>query len=72
MFAESKPGTYALTEEEVGTRFAVVSFRHSSMSRTRTTSSTRRTGRHPGQWRWQGPYEAPDWDLDTLGWPARR
>ncbi|WP_282150759.1 DUF1254 domain-containing protein [Ruegeria atlantica] len=69
MFAEAKPGTYRLTEDEVGTRFAFVAFRtfvdvtnpddiakaHAAQDAITTSGGGK------------GPYEAPDWNLDNLG-----
>jgi hypothetical protein len=68
MFAEAKPGTYTLTEEEVGTRFASVSFRtfvdvsdpddiekaHAAQDAIEVSGGG------------EGPFETPDWDLKAL------
>jgi hypothetical protein len=68
MFVESKPGTYELTEDEVGTRFAFVSIRtfiditdpddlarvHAAQDAITLTGGG------------EGPFEAPDWDTDDL------
>ncbi len=68
MFVEAKPGTYELTEEEVGTRFAQVSVRtfvdindpddlakaHAAQDAIALTGGG------------DGPFEAPDWNTDKL------
>ena len=68
MFVEAKPGTYELTEEEVGTRFAQVSVRtfvdindpddlakaHAAQDAIELTGGG------------DGPFEAPDWNTDKL------
>lgn len=72
-FVEASPGTYALTEDDVGTRFALLLFRtfvdvadpddlaaaHAAQDGVAVTNGG------------EGPFEAPDWDLDTLA-AARR
>jgi len=69
LFAEAKPGTYTLTEDEVGTRFAFVAFRtfadvgnpddiaeaHAVQDAIQVSGGG------------SGPFEAPDWDLESLG-----
>ncbi|MEY8099665.1 DUF1254 domain-containing protein [Falsihalocynthiibacter sp. S25ZX9] len=68
LFAEAKPGTYTLTEEGVGTRFAVVSFR----TFADITDSDDIAKAHAAQdaiemsGGGKGPFEAPDWNLDDL------
>ena len=68
MFVEAKPGTYELTENEVGTRFAYVTFRtfvdildpddlakaHAAQDAIKLTGGG------------EGPFEAPDWNTDKL------
>lgn len=68
MFVESKPGTYKLTEEKVGTRFALLTIRtfynagdpddlakaHAAQDKIKFSGGGR------------GPFEAPNWDLDDL------
>jgi len=68
MFVESKPGTYRLTEDEVGTRFALVTVRtfadvtqpadidkaHAAQDALRISGGGK------------GPFEAPDWNLEKL------
>jgi hypothetical protein len=68
MFVEAKPGTYALTEEEVGTRFAYVTIRtfidildpddlakaHAAQDAIELTGGG------------DGPFVAPDWNTDKL------
>lgn len=67
-FAEASPGTYELTEKEVGTRFALLLFRtfvdaadaadlpqaHAAQDGITVTGGG------------EGPFEAPDWDLESL------
>jgi hypothetical protein len=69
LFAESEPGTYQLTEDEVGTRFASVTFRtfvdvsdpddiakaHAAQDAIKVSGGGK------------GPFETPDWDLEALG-----
>ena len=68
MFVEAKPGTYELTEETVGTRFAFVTIRtfvdildpddlaqaHAAQDAIELTGGG------------DGPFEAPDWNTDDL------
>ena len=68
MFVESKPGTYELTEESVGTRFALVSIRtfynagdpddlaraHAAQDKIEISGGG------------DGPFEAPNWDTEQL------
>ena len=69
MFAEAQPGTYTLTEDEVGTRFALVVFR----TFADVTDPDDIAKAHAAQdvimvsGGGKGPYEAPDWNLDNLG-----
>ena len=67
-FVESLPGTFELTEEEVGTRFAMLLFRtfvdaadpddlaaaHAAQGGITLTGGGK------------GPFDAPDWDLESL------
>ncbi len=67
-FAEAEPGTYQLTEDDVGTRFAMVTFRtfldvlnpddiaaaHAAQDAIEISGGG------------DGPYVTPDWDLDDL------
>lgn len=68
MFAESQPGTYKLTEDNVGTRFALVSFR----TFVDVTDADDIAKAHAAQddiallGGGTGPFEAPDWDQDDL------
>jgi hypothetical protein len=69
LFSEAQPGTYQLTEEMVGTRFAFVAFRtfadvsnpddikaaHAAQDAIAVSGGA------------SGPFEAPDWDLQSLG-----
>ncbi|MBK0398549.1 DUF1214 domain-containing protein [Limibaculum sp. M0105] len=67
-FVEASPGTYTLTEEDVGTRFAMILFRtfvDAAASDDLAAAHAAQdgiavTGGGPG------PFEAPDWDLDSL------
>jgi hypothetical protein len=69
MFVEASPGTYRLTEEEVGTRFAAVAFR----TFVDTTSPDEVKAAHAAQdgisvsGGGSGPFEAPDWNEAQLG-----
>ena len=68
MFVESKPGTYNLTEDSAGTRFAYVIIRtfynagdpddlpkaHAAQDKIKLTGGG------------AGPFEAPNWDMDQL------
>jgi hypothetical protein len=68
MFVESKPGTYELTEDQVGTRFALVTVRtfydagdpndlpkaHTAQDKLEISGGG------------DGPFEAPDWDTEQL------
>ncbi|MDE0589402.1 DUF1254 domain-containing protein [Halocynthiibacter sp. C4] len=68
MLSEATPGTYELTEENVGMRFAIVAFRtfvdvtdpediataHAAQDAISVTGGG------------TGPFEAPDWNLDQL------
>jgi hypothetical protein len=68
MLAEAVPGTYALTEENVGTRFALVLFRtfvnandHDDLADAHAAQDgIKLVGGGAG------PFEAPDWDLESL------
>lgn len=68
MSAEAQPGTYKLTEEEVGTRFAMVTFR--TFADVTDTDDIAKA--HAAQdaivtsGGGKGPFEAPDWNLDDL------
>ena len=67
-FAESAPGSYELTEEEVGTRFAMLLFR----TFVDVSDPDDLAKAHEAQdgimleGGGDGPFEAPDWDLKTL------
>ena len=68
MFVESKPGTYTLNEDSVGTRFAMVSVRtfcdaadpddlakaHAAQDKIEISGGG------------EGPFEAPNWDTEQL------
>ncbi|WP_026379606.1 DUF1214 domain-containing protein [Afifella pfennigii] len=67
-FVEATPGTYELTEEEVGTRFAMLLFRTfldvadpddlAAAHAAQDGIEVRGGG--------EGPFETPDWDLESL------
>jgi len=69
MLVESQPGTYALSEEDVGTRFALVTVR----TLVDITDPDDVAAVHAIQDKitisggGSGPFEAPEWDLDDLG-----
>ena len=68
MFVETKPGTYDLTEENVGTRFAAVTIR--TFADPKDSDDLLKA--HEAQDAIQvegggkGPFEAPDWDQEAL------
>jgi hypothetical protein len=68
MFVESKPGTYDLTEENVGTRFALVGIR--TFADPKDPDDLKKA--HEAQdaikveGGGKGPFEAPDWDQEAL------
>lgn len=68
MFSEAQPGVYRLSEDDVGTRFAMVTFR----TFADVTDPDDIAKAHAAQdgivmsGGGKGPYEAPDWDLDDL------
>ena len=68
MFVKARPGTYELTEETVGTRFAAVTFR----TFVDTTDPEDIEAAHAAQdaikvsGGGNGPFEAPDWDTEQL------
>lgn len=68
MFVESKPGTYKLTEDEVGTRFALVTIR----TFYNAGDPDDLAAAHAAQDKIElsggggGPFEAPDWNTDDL------
>lgn len=68
MFVESEPGSYELTEDKVGTRFAYVTIRTfvdvtdpDDIARAHQAQDA--IGLAGGG---SGPFEAPDWDTDDL------
>ena len=74
MIAESEPGTYELTEDSVGTRFALVTIRtfydagdpddlakaHAAQDKITVSGGGK------------GPFEAPNWDTEQLAVARRR
>jgi len=67
-FAYAEPGAYELTEEEVGTRFAMLLFR-TFIDAGDPDDATRAHAAQDGiviEGGGQGPFEAPDWDLEAL------
>jgi hypothetical protein len=73
MFVEAEPGTYTITQEDVGTRFAAINFR----TFVDVTDPDDIEAAHAAQdaivmtGGGSGPFEAPDWDLEKLA-TARR
>ena len=68
MYVEAKPGTYQLTEENVGTRFAAVSFR-TFIDPSDPDDVKAAHGAQDGimvSGGGSGPFEAPDWDTEQL------
>ena len=68
MFVESKPGTYELTEDKVGTRFALVTVRTfynagDPDDLARAHAAQDKIAFSGGG---EGPFETPNWDLDDL------
>jgi hypothetical protein len=68
MFVESEPGTYELTEELVGTRFASVAFRIfvDSLDAGDVEQAHAAQDGIVVEGGGSGPYEAPDWDQESL------
>ena len=67
-FAYAEPGSYELTEEEVGTRFAMLLFR-TFIDAGDPDDVPRAHAMQDGiviEGGGKGPFEAPDWDLETL------
>jgi len=68
MFVESKPGTYELTEDKVGTRFALVTVRTfynagDPDDLARAHAAQDKIAFSGGG---KGPFETPNWNLDDL------
>jgi len=67
-FAYAKPGAYKLTEEEVGTRFAMLLFR-TFVDAGDPDDAARAHAVQDGiviEGGGKGPFEAPNWDLEAL------
>jgi hypothetical protein len=67
-FAYARPGEYKLTEEEVGTRFAMLLFR-TFVDAGDPDDAARAHAVQDGiviEGGGKGPFEAPDWDLEAL------
>ena len=68
MFVESKPGTYKLTEKKVGSRFASIAFRTfvnpSNPADVKAAHAAQDGIKVSGGGK--GPFEAPNWDTETL------
>ncbi|KAA1189482.1 DUF1214 domain-containing protein [Pseudohalioglobus sediminis] len=67
-FAYASPGSYELTEDEVGTRFAMLLFR-TFVDAGDPDDAARAHAVQDGivvEGGGKGPFEAPDWDLETL------
>ncbi len=73
MFVEAQPGTYTLTEEDVGTRFASITFR----TFADVTDPADIEAAHAAQdaiaisGGGSGPFDAPQWDLQKLAMARR-
>lgn len=69
MFVESEPGTYTMTQDNVGTRFAYVIIRtFTDVNDPEDVAQAHRA--QDGiemQGGGSGPFEAPDWNLEDLG-----
>ncbi len=68
MSFEAKPGTYDLTEESVGTRFASVTFRTFVDPKDPEDLDAAHAAQDAivVEGGGNGPFDAPDWDLDNL------
>lgn len=68
MFVESTPGTYTLTQDEIGTRFAFVAFRTFADVTDPDDIAKAQAARDGIEMRGggTGPFEAPDWNLEDL------
>jgi hypothetical protein len=68
MFVETKPGTYALTEGDVGSRFAFVIIRTFADSKDPADIKKAHAAQDAivVEGGGSGPYEAPDWDEKAL------
>lgn len=65
MYVMSKPGDYELTQEEVGTRFAIVNFRTFVDPADPDDVAAAQDG-ITVEGGGDGPFEAPDWNQDDL------
>ncbi|MEM8957632.1 MAG: DUF1254 domain-containing protein [Pseudomonadota bacterium] len=68
MYAESTPGTYRLTQDDVGTRFAYIIFRtFADVTDPADIAAAHATQDAIGvSGGGSGPFEAPDWDTEAL------
>lgn len=68
MFVESKPGTYELTEKQVGTRFALVTIRtfYNAGDPDDLAKAHVAQDKISMSGGGDGPFEAPNWDTDQL------
>jgi hypothetical protein len=68
MFFEAEPGTYELTEDSVGTRFAYVTFRTFADPNDPEDLKQAHTAQDGIEISGggKGPFEAPDWNLEQL------
>ena len=73
MLVEDSPGVYELTEDSVGTRFALVTFRTFANPNDAEDLKAAHAAQDAIELKGggQGPLETPDWDLEALG-KARR
>ena len=68
MFVEARPGTYDLTEENVGTRFALVTVRTFADPKDPDDLDEAHEAQNAikVEGGGKGPFDAPDWDEDAL------
>ena len=68
MFVESKPGTYELTEKQVGTRFGLVAIRtfYNASDPDDLAKAHAAQDKISMSGGGDGPFEAPNWDTDQL------
>lgn len=68
MFVESKPGSYELTEKQVGTRFALVAIRtfYNASDPDDLAKAHAAQDKISMSGGGDGPFEAPNWDTDQL------
>ena len=74
MIAESKPGTYELTKDTVGTRFSMVTVRtfYNASDPDDLAKAHAAQDKITVSGGGKGPFEAPNWDTDQLKVAPRR